>query len=699
MDYDGEAHTVTGYTATASTALYDVEHDFTFSGTASAARTDAGTTNMGLAASQFANTNDNFTTVTFNVTDGYQTISPATINPSVSLENWHVGQTANSPSVYGNTGNGTVTYSYKLSTAEDAEYSSEQPTAAGTYTVKAEIAATTNYQSATTTAEFTIEGHTPAAAVIENRVEATCTEAGSYDSVVCCSVCNAELSRETVVIPATGHDWGAPTYVWSADNSSVTATRVCGNNAEHVETETVNATSEVTTAATCTEAGVLTWTSAAFENEAFAVQTTTEVIPATGHSASEAVIENRVEATCTEAGSYESVVYCMDCGVELSRETIAIPATGHAYGTPTYVWSADNSSVTATRVCGNDAEHVETETVAATSEVTTAATCTEAGVLTWTSAAFVNEAFAVQTTTEEIPATGHSAGTAVEENRVEATCTEAGHYDSVVYCTDCGAELSRETVVVAALGHDYELTGWSWSGYESATATFTCTHDSTHVESVTAEGEAITSAVTTEPTCTAEGVRTYTATVTFLDTEYSNSTTEAIPMQSNVFVDRNLEQAEETQQSGIYTVNVGSVSSPVEAIITVIDSNQFKVECEKACVIAYSTDNGVSWSEIKATVVNGEYVFDMPNVNIDFMIAVALNGDADLNGIVNSSDAMRINRYAVGLTTNNAKLSGLGLIAADADGNQIVNSSDAMRINRYSVGLTTNNARISWHTI
>ena len=74
VDYDGEEHTITGYTATADTELYDVDNDFSFSGDATAVRTNAGTTNMGLAAEQFENTNPNFKTVTFNVTDGYQTV-------------------------------------------------------------------------------------------------------------------------------------------------------------------------------------------------------------------------------------------------------------------------------------------------------------------------------------------------------------------------------------------------------------------------------------------------------------------------------------------------------------------------------------------------------------------------------------------------------------------------------------------------
>ena len=75
VNYDNTAHMVTGYVATANTSLYDVEHDFTFSGRDTAERTEEGTTHMGLNATQFANTNANFDTVTFLVTDGYQTIT------------------------------------------------------------------------------------------------------------------------------------------------------------------------------------------------------------------------------------------------------------------------------------------------------------------------------------------------------------------------------------------------------------------------------------------------------------------------------------------------------------------------------------------------------------------------------------------------------------------------------------------------
>ena len=47
-------------------------------------------------------------------------------------------------------------------------------------------------------------GHKEAAAVEENRVEATMDENGSYDMVVYCTVCGEELSRKTFVIPSLG---------------------------------------------------------------------------------------------------------------------------------------------------------------------------------------------------------------------------------------------------------------------------------------------------------------------------------------------------------------------------------------------------------------------------------------------------------------------------------------------------------------
>ena len=80
--YSGVEQSVSGYKVTGVTVdgqestLYPAaETDFTFSGAATAARTDAGTTQMGLSAEQFKNANKNFSNVTFEVEDGSMTVT------------------------------------------------------------------------------------------------------------------------------------------------------------------------------------------------------------------------------------------------------------------------------------------------------------------------------------------------------------------------------------------------------------------------------------------------------------------------------------------------------------------------------------------------------------------------------------------------------------------------------------------------
>ena len=57
-------------------------------------------------------------------------------------------------------------------------------------------------------------GHTEGEVVVENNVDPNCTEEGSYDNVVYCTVCGEELNRETVTVDALGHDYDAE---WTVD--------------------------------------------------------------------------------------------------------------------------------------------------------------------------------------------------------------------------------------------------------------------------------------------------------------------------------------------------------------------------------------------------------------------------------------------------------------------------------------------------
>ena len=76
--YSGAEQSVTGYTVSTNNPLY-TEADFTFTGTATAKGTDAGSYAMGLTPEQFENTNPNFENVTFIVTDGKLTITPRSV--------------------------------------------------------------------------------------------------------------------------------------------------------------------------------------------------------------------------------------------------------------------------------------------------------------------------------------------------------------------------------------------------------------------------------------------------------------------------------------------------------------------------------------------------------------------------------------------------------------------------------------------
>ena len=101
------------------------------------------------------------------------------------------------------------------------------------------------------------------------------------------------------------------------------------------------------------------------------------------------------------------------------------------------------SSAAEIRLTGEQSDHVHSWS---DWTVTTPATCTATGVETRTCDCGRSE-------TRDIPMVAHTAGEPVSENEKAATCFAAGSYESVVYCSVCGAEISRETVTVPALNH------------------------------------------------------------------------------------------------------------------------------------------------------------------------------------------------------------------------------------------------------
>jgi hypothetical protein len=155
--------------------------------------------------------------------------------------------------------------------------------------------------------------HVGEAAVSENGEDATCTEDGSYESVIYCSVCEGELLRMKVAVAATGHSK-------VIDDAAV--------------------------AATCTTAGKTEGSHCKVCGEILGTQ---EVIPATGHTK---VSDATVAATCTTAGKTEGS-HCKVCGEVLEKQK-EIPATGHTDKTTVTAATTkkNGKTVVACTVCG-----------------------------------------------------------------------------------------------------------------------------------------------------------------------------------------------------------------------------------------------------------------------------------------------------------------------------------------------------------
>lgn len=118
------------------------------------------------------------------------------------------------------------------------------------------------------------------------------------------------------------------------------------------------------------------------------------------------------------------------------------------------------------------------------------------------------------TETKDLDANGHDWE---EEFTVdqEATCTEEG--SKSVHCKNCDAV--KDSTSIPATGHAYGEPKWNWSeDGKTATGTFICQNDSSHVETKTAE---VTSTVKEPATCTHEGTTTYKATVSFAGNAYT----------------------------------------------------------------------------------------------------------------------------------------------------------------------------------
>jgi len=426
----------------------------------------------------------------------------------------------------------------------------------------------------------------------ETTLEPTCTEEGTLTYTATATYSDnteATNSEKTESIDALGHTYGEPTWKWEEDYSAATATFTC-----EVCGETLTLSADIKTdeeqEATCTEDGYITYGAIVALDSVYYNNQQTVIVSATGHTWGNVVwgdwtedtenggytitatrtCENdsthvldgivtvtpaSTDATCTQAGTVTYSATATFDGDDTVYEcettkTVTGAALGHTYGDPTWTWSEDYSTATATFTCvrGDDAQTV-TATVASE---TTAATCTADGAIVYTATAEFDGTTYTDTQTEVIPATGHTYGEPVfawngyDAATATFTCTDDGDVQTVdaVITSETTAATATEdgeivytatvefngiihtdtkTEVIPATGHTYGDPVFTWNGYGSAVATFTCVDDG-DVQTVDA---AITSE-TTAATCEEDGATVYTATVQFNGATYTDTQTEVI---------------------------------------------------------------------------------------------------------------------------------------------------------------------------
>ena len=236
----------------------------------------AGRLETGYSEKEAAPTNAGTYSIIFRVADTDETyigkntfnfeIARAQGNGSVTMADFKYGEEPSVPvPVSATNGTDNVTYLYKVQDAADSAYTSEKPTKAGIYTVKATFAQTVNYNAFSTTANFTINhdysdkwshdisnhwhecscgSKTEVGEHIWNTgvvtQEATCTLEGR--TRFACTVCGRE---KVETFAPLGHGFGAWTIT---AEPTLTATgiaeRICARNSEHKENATLPALSD-----------------------------------------------------------------------------------------------------------------------------------------------------------------------------------------------------------------------------------------------------------------------------------------------------------------------------------------------------------------------------------------------------------------------------------------------------------------------
>ena len=311
--------------------------------------------------------------------------------------------------------------------------------------------------------------------VIRNKKEPTCKDQG-YSGDTYCKDCKVNVSTGHVIPRTENHSWNQ---------------------------------GEITTEPTCKEEGEKTLTCSICGN------TKTEKMSATGHQHTE--VRDQKNPTCKEEG-YSGDTYCKDCGERVSAGQVVAKTEDHSWNqgeiTKEPTCKEEGEKTFTCSICGN----TKTEKVSKTDHQHTEVrdqknpTCKEEGYSgdtyckdcgekvstgqvidktedhSWNQGEITKEPNCIKegektftcticgnTKTEKVSKTDHQ-HTEIR-NQKNPTCKEAG-YSGDTYCTDCGKKISSGKAIAKTRNHNWD-----------------------------------TGVITTEPTCTERGEKTFTCSI------------------------------------------------------------------------------------------------------------------------------------------------------------------------------------------